>query len=287
MENKKYKIELKIIPDFEGEVVKPPITVRTDKRKKAPVAKGNPFQITRNQHLLPKKILDRISGNRKLLDVVSLRHKIKTHVSTDNPLFCVNRCWDENCETKISKPIEDDFQRLCDKIESNTEMSFSKDQNDICNRLYNLWYLRGNFSKNPLNDIYLSKIKTFSTIEQMKKDELEKNNIIYGENGKIDSRFIHGLIINHELKTLMDKSYKYWYIWVFEEGDYIFSIIPLFQAIPVTRNIVLMPIPQNKSRNENRTTKSFNRQIIEKSYKYSDIFASYNIDNCLGIRADI
>ncbi|MBS1001138.1 hypothetical protein JK169_08965 [Acetobacter persici] len=263
------------------------VSFAVGKSKPHPTAKGNPHGITVNQHLLPARTIERISSNGRI-DILDVERKKRRFSNSSDQIFCARRCWSQDAETTLSHEIESDFQILCDKIEVNPLINLNTDEQNICNKFYALWTARGNIFSSPLPDIQLSEIQSPIDIEQIQRDELEKNGHVVLSDRTVRSYDINAIVLQHQINTLLSEEQETWHPWVFEYGECMFSIIPTFKAIPVTNKIVLLPLNQ-KNECEFKTTESFNRQLlkISRDTKTANVFFSHDLEKCLGVTSYI
>ena len=74
----------------------------------------NPQGLTQNQHIFPKRSIERFCDNRGFVQV---RSGDKQFPSTPkNDLFCANRLWNQQAENGFPKHVEDVFQAVADAI---------------------------------------------------------------------------------------------------------------------------------------------------------------------------
>ncbi len=76
--------------------------------------KGNPYKLTRAQHVVPKRSIERFKNiNGSVL--VNLIESQKTFsAKPGNSAFCVNRVWDQRSEDGWMHGIESRYQNLAD-----------------------------------------------------------------------------------------------------------------------------------------------------------------------------
>ena len=156
--------------------------------------KGNPHELTREQHVIPVATLRRFAQSDGRVEV-HLRDGRMAKVSVDNQLFCVERLWDQRAEAGYMKRIEDKFQALVDELETGRSEGLSTVEHRCVTRFWGLWHWRNRFIDSPLEDMQLNGIAGQSlTLD--KREILESNGYAFaiGE-GKLPARMMTGLQI--------------------------------------------------------------------------------------------
>src|SRR6266852_3378065 len=156
--------------------------------------KGNPHQLTREQHVIFVASLRRFAAPDGLVEV-HLRDGRTARIQLDNQLFCVERLWDQRAEAGYMKAIEDDFQALVDMLATGRIGPLSPEEHRRITQYWLLWYWRNHFIDSPLEDVRLNGIVG----EQLTKDEkeiLESQWAAFAvEGGKLPRRTLTGLRI--------------------------------------------------------------------------------------------
>lgn len=119
--------------------------------------KGNPYQLTREQHVIPVATLRRFALSDGRVEV-HLRDGRIVKLPPDDQLFCVERLWDQRAEAGYMKSIEDEFQALVDVLESGRLGPLSPEEHKRITRFWGLWHWRNHFIDHPLADIPLNGI---------------------------------------------------------------------------------------------------------------------------------
>jgi len=113
--------------------------------------KGNPHQLTINQHVYPARSIERFADTAGTVEVWLRRNSKTFRASPDNPLFCARRTWDQRAESGYMKAIEDEFQILADRIANGGAM-LTTDESLAASRFFILWQLRAQQKHNPIGD---------------------------------------------------------------------------------------------------------------------------------------
>lgn len=110
--------------------------------------KGNPHQLTREQHVLPVATLNRFAHPDGLVEV-HLRDNRTVKLPVDNQLFCVDRMWDQRAEAGYMKKIEDNFQALVTDLEDGRVGPLSPTEHQAITRFWSLLHWRNHFIESP------------------------------------------------------------------------------------------------------------------------------------------
>ena len=81
--------------------------------------KGNPHGIVVNQHVFPRMSIDRFSNEDGVVQINNLAAEKVHFVKPVDKLFCASRVWDQRAESGYMKSIEDEFQKLANRIIDN------------------------------------------------------------------------------------------------------------------------------------------------------------------------
>ncbi|MFP5207291.1 MAG: hypothetical protein ACLGSH_18205 [Acidobacteriota bacterium] len=153
--------------------------------------KGNPHQLTREQHVIPAATLRRFALADGRVEV-HLRDGRIEKLPIDHQLFCVERLWDQRSEAGYMKKIEDEFQALVDVLEAGRLGPLSPDEHRRITRFWSLWYWRNHFIDSPLEDTQMNGIAG-EPLTQDKKEILESHWYVFqAGDGKIPARMMTG-----------------------------------------------------------------------------------------------
>ena len=152
------------------------------RRRAKQTQRGNPHQLTLQQHVFPRGSIARFTNQKNLVEVSFRGSPVPLKLRPDNPIFCANRVWDQRAEEGYMREIEIQFQILTEKV-VHSNYTLAKSDHIIISRFRALWSLRGRMRKNPPSDQKLNGIieaRDFSLDEQ---EVLEKNHTIYFQDG--------------------------------------------------------------------------------------------------------
>jgi hypothetical protein len=109
--------------------------------KHQPVQKGNPHQLVVRQHIFPKRSIERYCDKFSTVAILMLPDLKQLPVKPKNPVFCVERLWDEGTEKGCGKRIEDEFQAVVERVLKGTNPDPVYDS-QILTEFYFLWRIR-------------------------------------------------------------------------------------------------------------------------------------------------
>jgi len=114
--------------------------------------KGNPHQLTVNQHCFPASCIKRFSGNDGRVQLMQLPKLEKTTTKPDAKIFCAKRAWDQSAEHIFMKGIEDKYKALAEEVVSNTTIKLNSNQQAIVTDMFGLWNIRAHWKLQPIQD---------------------------------------------------------------------------------------------------------------------------------------
>jgi hypothetical protein len=178
------------------------------RRRGARTQKGNPYRLTREQHVIPVATLKRFALADGRVEV-HLRDTRIFKLKVDDQLFCVERQWDQRAEAGYMKDIEDDFQRIVSDIEAGRTIPLSIKEHQCITRFWLLWKWRDHSIDSPLEDVQLNGI-VGEQLSLDQKEMLESKRVIFAvDGGKVPARMMTGMRIqmgiDHGEMTLKDK----------------------------------------------------------------------------------
>jgi hypothetical protein len=242
--------------------------------------KGNKHELTIDQHVFPKRSLQRFASAdgrlsvRKPPDAANeLRLKPK------NPLFCAKRVWDHGAEGGFMRHIESQFQTVADGIVAATNPSLADEQHILATDFYALWRVRAHLRANRIPDKRLHGI--IKKEAQHSADELEyleKNNIGYINNdltlpGRWAASAHIGMFIGNyrkqhpNLRWGVVTSIKAEFIVPDQFGEY--TVIPVMPKVCLIANVKDMEVTEQSVRKINATALE-----VAKDYIIAQSFAA-------------
>jgi hypothetical protein len=108
------------------------------------IQKGNPYQLTKEQHFIPKSHIKRFENENKKVFCRNFKSKSKKtiEINSNDAIFKVQRLWSEFAEKGYMKSIEDKFSKLIDNVLNETVKEFTKEHSRVICDMYTLWERR-------------------------------------------------------------------------------------------------------------------------------------------------
>lgn len=155
-------------------------------------------QITIKQHIYPKSGLRRFAQAGQL-DVLNLRTGLKKPLSTNAPIFWVNRAWDQRTENgKIVARIESEFGKVVSRIHSEVGCRLSVSDHAVISAMFSLWRIRQHRANHPLSDLYVGLPER--QVSDAAVDDLEHRGVMsIAADGKIPGHQIAGPLLQFAL----------------------------------------------------------------------------------------
>jgi hypothetical protein len=143
--------------------------------------KGNPHQLTIEQHIFPRRSLERFAdepdGRIAVRRPPGSLEEVRVRPSA--AFFNAQRVWDHGAESGFMKKIEDQFQAVAEQI-TVTQRRLAQEQHGIVSDFYALWYARATLKANPIADQPLHGIVGKERRNSLNDQEmLEKNDILF------------------------------------------------------------------------------------------------------------
>lgn len=214
-----------------------------------PLQEGNPHRLTFNQHIFPKKSIDRFLNHKGCVDIQSIKINKRFKANSNNKLFCAKRAWDQIMENGYMKNIEDDFQCVANEIVAGNILFIDKDMKKVINSFLALWNTRYYFSQNPILDFkpmpsFDNPMHIIGTLRDFSTDDLEffeKNGIVGTKSGVIPGRHLTSMSImkvhgerNQEFERCLN-----WGIYISQEDEFLVPDNTEIPYIPLSPNICL------------------------------------------------
>ncbi len=243
--------------------------------------KGNPHQITVNQHCFPASCIKRFSGTDGKVQLVKLNQSETITAKPDAKIFCAKRAWDERAEHIFMKEIEDKYKIVSDKVVSNTTMILSLSDQAIVTDMFGLWNIRALWKEQPVQD---QKIKGALgvAVEYSKDDQeyLEKNGITaIRPDLKVSGRNLTGVSIQLNLfEVRKQMSNAHWGILKSTVGEFIVpDQMPNSRILPLTPTLCFFSQSENDNIDEIEL-KKINTQSIAGAKEY---YFAQDLSKCL------
>jgi hypothetical protein len=84
--------------------------------------KGNPHQLTVNQHCFPVSCIKRFANVEGKVELVRLPEGEHILAKPDAKIFCAKRAWDQRAEHMFMNEIEGKYKNLAEEIISNNSL---------------------------------------------------------------------------------------------------------------------------------------------------------------------
>lgn len=186
--------------------------------------KGNPHQITVNQHCFPASCIKRFTGSDGKVQLVQLGESEPILAKPDAKIFCAKRSWDERAEHVFMKKIEDKYKSLADRVVANPAIELGSKEQAIITDMFALWNIRAHWKAQPVQDYIIEGVIGVS--REYTKDEqekLEKHGItVIRPNFSIPGRSLTGSGIQQNLFAVRKKmSDAHWGILRSLNGEFV------------------------------------------------------------------
>ena len=164
--------------------------------------KGNPSQLTIRQHVLPRRSIARFAGEDKKVELLRLGHEGVLRLTSDNPIFCATRAWDQRAESGYSRDIEVGYQSLADSILAGRTELAESDHLTI-SRFWALWSLRAEARAKPAPPLQLAGVLEAREFTPAEQEALESKHVVFVENGsQVPSHMWVGLKIQLQIDRI-------------------------------------------------------------------------------------
>lgn len=113
-----------------------------------PTSPENKHQLTKKQHFHMRAILQRFTNSANRVEVTEKSSGAVSYLGVNNQKFMGKRAWSQEVEAGISGPIETEFLREVDRVESGGAI----ENHGAISDYHLLWTLRHHFALNPLDE---------------------------------------------------------------------------------------------------------------------------------------
>lgn len=214
------------------------------------VQKGNPNQLTINQHVFPARSILRFM-DRKRVEVMEKRENRKIPRKPDDALFIAKRLWDHHSEHGFMHDIEALYQQVADKIISGHRILTDKENRAITD-FYSLWNLRQREkSSATIYDQFPEFKGKKIVVDKDRQERHEKRGVTYwNEKGEIPNRVLTGNSLWQQV--LLERKRNAGSTWgIFEgktdEADFLVpDRLSFHTVVPVSPKICLVANQKNR-----------------------------------------
>ncbi len=230
--------------------------------------KGNPHKLTINQHVFPRKSIDRFADESGLVQLFRTDGAKVISASSTNNLFCAKRAWDQGTESGIGKHIEDRFQALAESILAGSTRVIGCFEKTVVEDFFSLWRARQKFRSEGLEDFRLEG-RGGDSLTKDEQEILERQHVMFCVDGVMPGRFAARTHVFGYMNTFRhDNQYIQWGIVRAGEGEFI--VPDCFQdmmIVPVSPTLLIMADQPNSilTRSEVAIT---NQTAIARSTNY-------------------
>ena len=170
--------------------------------------KGNPHELTVQQHCFPRKSIARFANPDGVVQVHIVKASKTVFLPPEDSIFCARRTWDERAESGFMKMIEDAYQVLADDIASGNFMRrLSRNERQLVTDMYALWNLRWHWKNRPLDDQKLVGVSgPTPSFSQDERELLKKHHMTSSRtDASLDGRHLTGVRIQLDLSRARKK----------------------------------------------------------------------------------
>jgi len=134
--------------------------------------KGNPHQLTVDQHCFPKSCIARFCDEDGTVAVKILSNQELVRRKPTAKIFCAKRAWDQKAETGFMQVIERDYHSLAQRISTNGDRTISDEDSEAISAMYCLWCIRSHHRNSPVEDQSIEGAQGLAV--EMTKDNMEE-----------------------------------------------------------------------------------------------------------------
>jgi hypothetical protein len=233
--------------------------------------KGNPHQLTVNQHCFPASCIKRFVGSDGKVELMQLSQFVTIPAKPEAKIFCAKRAWDQKAEHDFMKEIEDKYKALADEVVTNNQLVLNENQQSIVTDMFALWNIRVHRKHQPIQDQQIMNAIGVA-VEYTKDDQerLEKNGITaIRPNLKVPGRNLTGISIQMNFFAVRDQMRDaHWGILKSSKGEFIVpDQSPNSRILPLTPTLCFFSQSENDTIDETELAK-INALSISGSKEY-------------------
>jgi hypothetical protein len=183
--------------------------------------KGNPHQLTINQHVYPARSIERFADAAGTVEVWMRRNNKTFRASPDNPLFCARRTWDQRTESGYMKDIENEFQILADRI-ANGGARLTAEESLAASKFFILWQVRVEQKRQPPSDAAMRSVAP-DPLTKDQREQLEKMAVTFiNPDQTLPGRSVSGFNIFREIdRRLPPLTHARWGVMTAQQGEFL------------------------------------------------------------------
>lgn len=203
---------------------------------------GNPHGLVRDQHVYPRKSIDRFLNAALGVELADLRRGRVRPAKSDDKMFCADRAWSDGAERGWMKRIEDEFQALAQLVLLNPAVSLEPAEEKAARKFYALWHARAERRHLPVQYVRPNGVLPPETPQTADEIEiLEKNGYAATRpDGSIAFRDLNTANISIRVGRLEKEiMHEPWGVVVAEGGEFCVPDTPVHGIIPVSPTVAL------------------------------------------------
>ena len=205
--------------------------------------KGNPHQLTVNQHCFPASCIKRFINEKGRVELVRLPENDKVFAKPDAKIFCAKRAWDQRAEHIFMPEIERKYKILAEEIICNNSLNLDSNRQRIITDMFALWNIRFHWKDQPVEDQFIKgAIRVAVEYTQDEQELLEKNGVTaIRPNLSVPGRSLTGNCIQTNLYKVREQMKDaHWGILRSRKGDFLVpDQSPNSRIIPLAPNLCL------------------------------------------------
>jgi hypothetical protein len=234
--------------------------------------KGNPHQLTVNQHCFPASCIKRFANTDGKVELVRLPKNEQVLAKPDAKIFCAKRAWDQRAEHIFMKEIEDKYKILAEEIIANSSLILDTERQEKITDMFALWNIRIHWKEQPVEDQTIKgAIGVAVEYSKDQQEELEKNGITaIRPDLTLPGRSLTGVSIQTNLYAERERMHDaHWGILRSHSAEF---LVPdrstSSRMIPLSPNLCLFSQSENEDIDENEVAEINARSVADSKEFY-------------------
>jgi hypothetical protein len=168
-----------------------------------PTDRGNPYQLTKNQHIHSAHSIGKFYDSNGTVEVRILAENKDVRRKKNDKIFVAKRVWDQRAEKGYMYEIETNFHREIDFVRP-----FGQRNHDAISKYFVLWRERFKFNLIDSSDALLEGVSG-DELSKSEEEGFESKYMMYVRNGGVvPSRFATGFFIQREIDCAMQLEFN-------------------------------------------------------------------------------
>jgi hypothetical protein len=134
--------------------------------------KGNPHQLTVDQHCFPRACIARFCDDDGTVAVKTTSDQGIVRRKPTAKIFCAKRAWDQKAETGFMQAVERNYHSLAERICTYGERALSEEDSETITAMYCLWCIRSMHRNSPIADQVIKGVLGLAA--EVTKDNMEE-----------------------------------------------------------------------------------------------------------------